>query len=134
VDPRTLKARAELGLEDSAGTPRQGVDGLVQPSLSAIDAFVSSLQLAQVLMYELDGVTRAESNTLWMLHTSLELPAVPRPVAERTPVTCSIARKHLLPLRGATWRNVDIAGDCGGVSLRCSFAHELPASAVSPAR
>jgi len=40
---------------------------------TAIDLFVSALQLSQVLLYELDGVDRACSNTLWMRRTDITI-------------------------------------------------------------
>ncbi|MGI5467610.1 AvrD family protein [Streptomyces sp. CA-132043] len=106
-----------------------------------IDCFVTNLQLAQILMYELDGVRRAESNTLWMLRTVLSADADERPEAGSAgetgsgslPLHMRLTGKHLLPLRGATWRNVEVAGGLGGISLRCSLAHELPAAAAAVA-
>ena len=135
VDMMELRATADVRL-DPAGSESatRGVDGRYQPSVSLVDCFVTNLQLAQVLMYELDGVPRQESNTLWMLRTVLDAAKPVRPFGEALPTEVAITGKHLVPLRGGTWRNVEIRGGCGGVDLRASFAHELPAAAAAVAR
>lgn len=135
LDMAELRSTATVRL-DPAGSElaTQGTDGRYQPSVSLVDCFVANLQLAQVLMYELDGVTRRESNTLWMLRTVLETTQPMRPFAAPLPTVTAITGKHLVPLRGGRWRNVEIGGGCGGVNLRASFAHELPPSRAATAR
>jgi hypothetical protein len=133
ADMADLSAEAAVSL-DLPSCPA-GIDGNCQPSASLVDCFVTNLQLAQVLMYEMDSVKRSESNTLWMLKTVFDAtkrrhPAeTGRPLALRTQIT----GKHLLPLRGSRWRNAEIAGEFGGISLRCSLAHELPADSAATA-
>ncbi|MET9862625.1 AvrD family protein [Streptomyces smyrnaeus] len=141
MDLARLRADAEVTSWREPGAPADcaGIDGSRRPVPSLIDCFVTNLQLAQVLMYELDGVARSESNTLWMLRTVLD--AAPEPsapsacttAARSFPVHTRVTGKHLLPLRGGTWRNVEIAGEFAGVSLRCSLAHELPAAVAARA-
>lgn len=65
-----------------------------------------------------------------MLQTVLETTKPYRPFGAPQAAHAGIIEKHLLPLRGGMWQNVDIAGSCGGIDLRCSFAHELPAEAA----
>jgi hypothetical protein len=125
VDPATLRADASARFTAAAHTP-DGIDGDVQPSLSPVDSFVTVLQLAQVLMYELDSIERGRSNTLWMLQTVLDA-GEPSPLDGPLPAFAAVTGKHLLPLRGSRWRNVDLTGGCGGIRLRSTFAHELPA-------
>ncbi|MFE9256592.1 AvrD family protein [Streptomyces sp. NPDC006879] len=144
VDMSALRAEAAVRFEaesdptGSASGAGQGLEGGAQPAVSLLDAFVVNLQLAQVLLYELDSVSRAQSNTLWMTRTVLEAEdARPRPLpAPFEPplrAEAALSGKRLLPLRGSTWRSVDIAGSLGGVALRCAFAHELPAAAAASA-
>src|SRR5205823_3692700 len=115
-----------------AGGPpaTEGLDGGTQPSVSPIDCFVVNLQLAQVLLYELDSLRREDSNTLWMMQSVLESADAPRPLTatepEPLPVRTSIVGKRLLPLRGGTWRSVDVRGALAGIEMRSAFAHELP--------
>lgn len=99
---------------------------------SMIDAFVVSLQLGQVLLYELDGVSRAKSNTLWMRTTTVtaEQPMIG---TETTPTvaTATLVDSRILTHRGASWRAATIAGDCWGIGTECAVAHELPAATNS---
>lgn len=138
VDTGELTATADVRFTPVAGSPApaEGIEGDGQLSVSLVDCFVVNLQLAQVLMYELDSLTRAESNTLWMMQTVLHgaetrepLPAPEVPLEVRT----SITDRRLLPLRGGTWRSVGIEGRLGGVEMRCTFAHELPEKAAAAA-
>lgn len=129
VDMDTLDAEAAVRIEPVRGDqkPEEGVEGRYQPSVSMIDCFVVSLQLAQVMIYELDSVNRRDSNTLWMLNTDLRAEKAHRPY-DTGPLLArtTIEDKHLLSLNGSTWRNVDVVGDFGGIHLQCSFAHALP--------
>jgi hypothetical protein len=129
VDLDQLAASANVGVEPAGeiAVPVDGIEGRFQPTFTMVDAFVTSLQLGQVLLYELDSVPRERSNTLWMVRTSLESDAPHRPYTGGLSVRTAITRKHLLPMRGGTWRNVDFTSSCGGVTMRASFAHEIPA-------
>ncbi|WP_051385836.1 AvrD family protein [Actinokineospora inagensis] len=118
-------ATASVGVDgDRAWT---GLGAGYGPGVSFVDCFVVCLQLAQVLMYRMDRVARGESNTLWMLNTTLSAARAARPWERRMPARTAIRGSHLLAVRGGTWRNVDIDGELGGVELRSSLAHELPA-------
>ncbi|MFJ3927301.1 AvrD family protein [Streptomyces sp. NPDC090022] len=148
VDMESLSAEADVhfhpgptdvpvGPDGPDGPGARGVDAAVGPAVSMVDAFVVNLQLVQVLMYELDQVNRANSNTLWMMQTvltaadtALPLPTVPAGAAR---ARARLLAKRLLPLRGGVWRSVEIEAGLGGVGLRCSFAHELPPEAASAA-
>lgn len=136
VDMAELCAEAEVRFADEGGgpAPGDGVDGAIQPSVTMVDAFVVNLQLAQVLLYELDSVARAESNTLWMMQTVLEAAPVPEPMRDPgdKPLTTQarLVGKRLLTLHGGTWRSVEIEAALSGITLHCAFAHELPAKAA----
>jgi Pseudomonas avirulence D protein (AvrD) len=134
--------RIDMGELRSAGTARiepaesfpdltAGIEGQYQPSLSMIDCFVVNLQLAQVLMYEMDSIARQDTNTLWMIKTRLDAERPQRPFGDSVPAQAQITARPLVPLRGGIWRNVDISAQCGGVTLRSSFAHELPGQPAS---
>ncbi|GAA3837402.1 AvrD family protein [Streptomyces chiangmaiensis] len=133
VDTPALSAEAEVRFTAVPGSPAatEGVEGEHSDCPSLIDCFVVNLQLAQILMYELDGLSRANSNTLWMMQTVLEAPEhpVPLPVAGQHALRAAteLSGKRLLPLRGSTWRSVDLRGEMAGIGMRAAFAHELPA-------
>jgi hypothetical protein len=130
VDMDAFTAKADVHFTPEPDAALLGIDGELHPSVTFIDAFVVNLQLVQVLMYELDSLTRADSNTLWMMQTLLAAPAAPSLLPDRPglalPAEASFTDKRLLPLRGGIWRSVDIDARLAGIGLRCSFAHELP--------
>jgi hypothetical protein len=108
--------------------PADGLEAHYQPSLSMIESFVVSLQLGQVLLYELDGVARADSNTLWMRHTTIEATTPFRPAVAPVAATVSLQDSRRLTARGGTWRTATIVGHSPGLRTRCAVAHELPAT------
>ncbi|MBW4721591.1 AvrD family protein [Saccharothrix obliqua] len=130
VDLDTLDAQAEVHFSPEPDVADRGIGGRFQPSVTFVDAFVVNLQLVQVLLYELDSLSRATSNTLWMMQTVLEALAPPPPLPDRAevalPASATLVGKRLLTLRGGTWRSVDIEARMAGIGIRCSFAHELP--------
>lgn len=103
-----------------------GLDGFRQPSISTIDCFTVGLQLGQILLYELDGIDRARSQTLWMRHTWLAT-AAPQPCAPG-PIRVSAALENVRLLERAAddrWRTADIVATMAGVTMRCAVAHRL---------
>lgn len=133
VTPARDRATARVGLTawDLAAAPGSGTEGGHQPSAGLIDAFVVALQLGQILLYELDGLTRADSDTLWMRSTVWEASSPWRPL---TPpegglhaVTAELRDATRLTTRhGDTWRRADIAAELAGVRVVSSVAHRLP--------
>lgn len=122
----TVRIRTDGGVSADAG-----LDGVYQPTPSMVEAFVTGLQLVQALMYAIDDIPRECSDTLWMRSTVLRSAPVPVPLDGPMPARFSCPGRRLLTLGGETWRNVDVAGDIGGVSLRSSVAHRLPARPVA---
>ncbi|MFC4606535.1 AvrD family protein [Streptomyces maoxianensis] len=121
------RAGVRFDIRSDVPVAGQGIEGLHQPSVSMIDSFVVGLQLGQVMLYELDGVSRAESNTLWMRQTVLEADSPLRPLDRCTETSAHLADSIVLNTsKGESWRRADIVGELGGVRLRCSVAHQLP--------
>ncbi|MEV6732240.1 MULTISPECIES: AvrD family protein [unclassified Streptomyces] len=127
VDHRALRADAALTVahEDTATVPTAGLEGAYQPAVSVIDAFVTALQLAQVMLYDLDGMRRQDSNTLWMRQTTLTASRPDRP-AQDIPVTTRLDDPGLLRMGGGTWRTLDVVAELGGIHVRSAVAHQLP--------
>jgi len=128
VDMADLTAAATAWIVPATGGVFAGLEGAYQPSVSVLDCFVVNLQLAQILMYELDSISRADSNTLWMLRTVLEAGRPDRSCHAPLAAYIEMTGKHLLSLRGGRWRNAEFTAWLGGLQMRCSFAHELPAT------
>lgn len=128
IDVAAHTSRATL----TAGTP---ADLLPESQLgrglaggpSLIDAFVATLQLGQVLLYELDTMSRAQSNTLWMRQTTLTVDAAEGGTADEShDVAVHLDRIQRLELGGADWRTADVVGAVAGTAVRCAVAHQLP--------
>ncbi|WP_093616678.1 AvrD family protein [Streptomyces indicus] len=135
VDTDAHIAKADVHFAPEPMSARRGIDGDWQPSVSLVDAFVINLQLVQILMYELDSISRAQSNTLWMMQTVLESAPDPTelPVAPEQAqlAQAALTGTRLLPLRGGIWRSVEVEAQLAGIRLRCGFAHELPAGTTA---
>jgi hypothetical protein len=113
-------AHARLTLVDTPGP-----DTAKEHGPTEIDLFVSALQLGQVLLYELDGLTRAESNTLWMRTTVF----APRTEADAEPdgrFRVTLDRTAQLPTAEGTWRTARITAALGDTRLTCNVVHLLP--------
>lgn len=115
----------------AAGAPESsssvGLEGFYQPGLSLLEGFVSTLQLGQILLYELDGLSRADSNTLWMRRTVIKAAEPPSSILNDLPVDVRLQRARVLPLNGGKWRCADIVGRIGDhLEITCDVAHELP--------
>lgn len=109
---------------DGAGL---GLEAGYQPGLSLLEGFVSTLQLGQVLLYELDRITRAESNTLWMRRTVITATTPPPSILTDLPLDVQLRRPRVLPLNGENWRCADIVGRIGDhLEITCDVAHQLP--------
>ncbi len=104
----------------------QGIEGAYQPRATAVDAFVTGLQLGQVLLYELDSMRRGASNTLWMRNTHMTLTEPGDDLIERVPLTTAIENPKLIEMSGGVWRTADIVAELGGTRFTCAVTHQLP--------
>ena len=122
-----LSASAEVEFGQVTGKPRPeaGAEGDFQPLPTMVDCFVGSLQLGQILLYELDGLRRGSSNTLWMRQTRLEVDQARREWRSTLPLTTELRQAQLFTKAGSLWRTAQIVGRFGGVRMRCDVAHQL---------
>ena len=127
IDRGALRAAAHLALspDDSLVTPTVRS----APSVSMVDGFVTALQLAQVLLYDLDDVRRADSETLWMRQTVLTCARQELPCPDGVDVATWLENAERISMGGALWRTADIVGDIGGIELRSAVTHRLPTGA-----
>ncbi|GAB7103047.1 AvrD family protein [Streptomyces phaeofaciens JCM 4814] len=126
-----VRADASEGTADARLTLVDGQDVAKGQGPTAVDLFVCALQLGQVLLYELDDLTRAESNTLWMRRTTIEaVPASdgPRSDGPRSDDRFRVAlgRSTALPTAEGTWRTAVITASLGDLRMSCNVAHLLP--------
>ncbi len=92
-----------------------------------LDAFVTSLQLGQVLLYELDGLTRTNSNNLWM--RSIKIRRNLRPYAPEI-AQAQLDDLKIFEVDQQRWRSAEIVGKLADLNVVCSVAHQLPIQGV----
>lgn len=119
-------ANIQLLLNPADATAHMGLEGAFQPQLSFVDCFVTHLQLAQTLLYEFDQISRAESETLWMLRTEISTDTPIRPLAPEYSASATITANQRLDLEAEHWRHIDIEGGVAGIRIKCSLGHKLP--------
>ncbi|MFD9631047.1 AvrD family protein [Streptomyces violascens] len=117
VDAHT--ASAELSITTDLGGTRRAA---LPPTM--IDLFVAALQLGQILLYRLDGLDRATSNTLWMRGTTIT-PAYEAGIDDGR-FHVELAKTTKLPTASqGTWRSGQIVATLAGMRMTCNVAHLL---------
>ncbi|OII18430.1 AvrD family protein [Curtobacterium sp. MCBA15_013] len=105
-----------------------GFEAAFQPGINLVDAFVTTLQLGQVLLYRLDEIDRSDSETLWMRRTLITVPGHPHS-AVRTATRVYLDRSRTLQQDGHEWRLCDVVGTFDtGMQVSCSVAHVIGAA------
>lgn len=123
----TIEVSGELpeadGLEHSLGC-----------RLPFVEAFVCTLQLAQVLFYTLDGLSRSDSNTLWMMRTVItpcdnaddtSAHTTPDDTGMKFPATVRFETVDKVPMAGGEWRFVEFTSVIGNTAIRAEFTHDI---------
>jgi Pseudomonas avirulence D protein (AvrD) len=95
---------------------------------SVASAFACSLQLGQLLLYKLDGVDRATSNTLWMKRTTISLSGPLPLVGSMQPIHTRLSNVRRYTKADGDWRRADVTSSLCNMLLVCSVTHRLPAA------
>ncbi len=126
TDAHRVTATCAVGIS----TPESALAGAESAwplSVSIIDAILGAAQLSQVLLYDVDGVDRTSSNTLWMRKLELTATKPPRSCADPFPATVEVRRMSTIERAGQVWRSADLTvSDFAGVTGSCLLAHQLP--------
>lgn len=94
-------------------------------SLSA--SFACALQLGQLLLYKLDKVDRAESNTLWMKKTYISF-SDPMPFCGSVqPIHATLEDVLKYTKADGDWRRANVCATFCNVQITCRVTHRLPA-------
>jgi hypothetical protein len=118
-------------------TPEMTACAIVNPAnenpdeaWSLSSCFAAALQLGQTLLYKLDGLTRAESNTLWMKRTVIFFSPSPSTLAfpQSIYVRLDGARRYAKP--DGEWRRAEIFSLFCNTNIVCSVTHRLPDKAL----
>ncbi|ASW53295.1 AvrD family protein [Plantactinospora sp. KBS50] len=119
-------AAVRIRPEPGRPAPSDGVEAAYQPAATMLDCMTSIAQLAQVLMYELDGLGRQASNTLWMRRVALRRDRPDQPLPDLIGATTSATNSRLVPLADTVWRVCDLVCTFDGIEAEYSIAHQLP--------
>ncbi|WP_437611832.1 AvrD family protein [Erwinia sp. V71] len=94
---------------------------------SVSSCFAASLQLGQALLYNLDGVDRAKSNTLWMKRTSITFSQeISRSTQLPQPIFTKLENARKYTKQDGDWRRADIVSIICNTRISCSVTHRLP--------
>ncbi|WP_236812985.1 AvrD family protein [Arthrobacter sp. FW306-2-2C-D06B] len=96
----TVSFRQQPSLNQRLGH-RRGLEAAYPHALSAVEYFVATLQLGQVLLYRLDAMNRTDSNTLWMRKTRITLcgPDLKTASGQGTGLTVRLRKSRLIVKR-----------------------------------
>lgn len=114
--------------ESADQVPAHGLEASAQPAYTPVDVFVATLQLGQVLLYELDGLEREASDTLWMRRAEVRTTAALTTAAPR-PVEATLERSRIVRREASAWRLADVVGRLGPYRVRTAVAHLVGPSA-----
>lgn len=126
LDPSAAEVSATVNITTGGWHP-DGLEGGYQPSVSVVDGMVVLAQLAQSLLYRLDDIERADSDTLWMRQVDISTDTPSRSIDGPFRSSTSVTRSRLLILDGAQWRTSDWTADFRGLRFRYRLGHRLPA-------
>jgi len=129
LDGMQATALARIEPTEGSGLVGEGLEAEHHISASMFDCMIGIAQLAQVLLYRLDGIDRSTSNTLWMRRIAMRSNSPYRPLSGAFTAATSITRTRLLRHGGTLWRTSDMrVEDYHGISADYSIAHQLPDS------
>lgn len=100
------------------------INGERAKKLDYIDAFVSGLQLGQILLYELDDITREGSNNLWMRSVNFKFHSK-ETTSNSNHLDVVLENTTLIRKHDAEWRSADIVANLNHIQVKCSVTHQL---------
>ena len=102
----------------------QGIETERDDSASSIDAMVILSQLIQCYLYLLDGISRANSSTLWM--RAMTFSAIDSTSNDASFASITVERSERILVEDVPWRCVNVRGQLGGMAIFYSLGHALP--------
>ncbi|MBX6371731.1 MAG: hypothetical protein IRZ02_05700 [Acidothermus sp.] len=109
-----------------------GLGGWYHPTLSCIEVIAALAQLAQVLLYTWDNLSRDRSNTLWMRSVWMSCRSPYHPV--ELPALARVGTRHrnVVELGGRQWRTAELHGKLLDFTVGAKLAHVLPDTVPAP--
>jgi hypothetical protein len=105
--------------------PISGAGAAFYPFVSSLEAVICFGQLAQVMLYTVDGITREQSRTLWMRKVVIR-DTLPMGPLQSFDVSTRILKSSTLIFNGKRWRTATLDVEFPGMKAEYSVAHELP--------
>lgn len=102
----------------------QGMETMFHRGASPIDAMVIISQLIQCYLYLLDGISRANSSTLWMRSMTLERSDEIN--QDNLSASIEVLRSEKILVDNIPWRCVYVRGHFDGMTIFYSVGHALP--------
>ena len=122
LDAASVTAKVESAFAERAAY--QGMETLIGQGASPIDAMVVLSQLGQCYLYLLDGISRANSSTLWMRGMTFSRDNTPK--SNGGLASINVIRSEQILIEGAPWRCVNIEGVMGDMRVFYGLGHALP--------
>ncbi|WP_054816141.1 AvrD family protein [Nocardia arizonensis] len=124
-DATRITGRHEISVGVEGGYV--GAESAYWNSVSPIDVIVGAAQLSQILLYQMDSLDRASSNTLWMRKLEFCTDSPRRPTSEVFDGTVEVRRAPVIDRGGKRWRSADLLiKEFQGLTGSCLLAHQLP--------
>ncbi len=122
---KRARARVVPSLNADAPQVKSGLAADYHPFISAIHAIVATAQLAQIVMYRLDGLVRERSNNLWMRRIAITAP-MPMVTPPDFWIETGVTSTTLVPVKGRKWRSAEFGLGFPSLTADYCVAHELP--------
>ncbi|VVB78275.1 Pseudomonas avirulence D protein (AvrD) [uncultured archaeon] len=127
IDPKNGIINAKVDLRYGGQWSQKNGEGC-KPHLSSIDSILIAGQLTQILMYAQDGISREESNNLWLRELGLKPGCKPIENVTAMPVYINITKSSKPRMCGKYWHAATVEGNIGDGAFRVNakVGYELP--------
>jgi hypothetical protein len=130
IETADIELQAEDGVvraqhQVRMAAPSVGAEAAFGPSLSYPDVLIAAAQLSQILVYQMDDISRADSNTFWLRRMTLSAESPDR-ICQQIASEVRVVKHRVLDRPEHIWSTSDVAIQFGAVHVDASVAHELP--------
>ncbi|MER6048136.1 AvrD family protein [Streptomyces sp. NPDC001793] len=123
---RTGAATFLLHPRGAGDQQRTGLASAYQPYLTDVHNILGIAQIAQALLYQVDGIERADSNTLWTRSFTARRAGSPRQGTSTGAVSVAMVDHEHLTTAADTWSISSWTSECEDVVTTFELAHKLP--------
>jgi hypothetical protein len=122
-----ITGKQQLEVDGAAGYDYCGVESGYCNSMPVTHAIVGAAQLSQIVLYTMDSVERARSNTLWMRSLEMVAEHPPRPADVRFDGIMEVRETRMSDRDGMRWRHAELGLTAfNGITGSCWLSHLLP--------